>query len=70
MAFCHFVQIRGLCFWRCTVYVRVPCYVVVTVDELAEADDDQAPMSSAPPIAMDAIQGYDAIAMDDGRCEH
>jgi len=45
------------------------CRVAVTVDKLPVADDDQAPMPSAPPIAMDAIQGYDAIAMDDGRCE-
>jgi len=35
------------------------------------SDDDQAPMPSAPPTtAMDFIQGYDAIPMNDGRHEY
>jgi len=39
----------------------------VSIDKLPMSDDDQALMPSAPPIhTMDAIQGYDAVAMDDG----
>jgi len=35
------------------------------------ADDDQAPMPSAPPsTGMDVIPGYDAIPMDNGGCEY
>ena len=46
------------------------CCVVVTIDKLPMADDDQAPMPSAPPSnTMDFIQGYDVIPMDDGRHE-
>jgi len=44
-------------------------HVAVTVDKLPIADDDEAPMASAPPShTMDVIQGYDAVAMDDGNC--
>jgi len=48
-------------------YFKCIFYVTVTIDKLPMSDDDQAPMPSAPPsTAMDFIQGYDAIPMNDG----
>jgi len=42
----------------------------VTVEKLQMADDDQAPMPSAPPgSTMDVIDGYDRMPMDNGGCQ-